>query len=229
MIWWKMKRILSDTNIYELILKEFEIEQLRKAKEKRPVIFYGVDIIRKELRSIPKGRRETVRNELVKLRNALLSIYDILVDNHVYKTDTKTSRIAEDYYIAYAVLKGKAPKDEIINDFKIVATASLHNIDILVSEDNKTMLAEKSLKAYNSVNDVHKLRSPNFIGCQKPLIKDECHAVKQAENTVVFDAQNSTNHAVFEHTKSPLNYSSQTSGILLFQEFKKLIGGMNLD
>ena len=158
-----MTRILSDTNFYELMLKYLEIDKIRKVKDRGLIVFYGLDLIRKELRAIPKTRVDIVRNEIIKLRNVLLSIYDLLVENHQYKVDLKTSQIADDYYIAYKVLEGNISKEEIINDFKIVACASIHNIDILVSNDNKTMLSAKSRKAYNSVNEIKKLRTPNFI------------------------------------------------------------------
>ena len=162
-----MKRVLPDTNFYELMLKYLEIEKIRKIKESGVIVFYGVDIIRKELRATPKTKTEFVRNELLKLRNALLLIYDLLVGAHQYKIESKTNQLADDYYIAYKVLKGKAQKEEIIADFKIVACASIHNIDVLVSDDNKTLLSPESKKAYNSVNNINNLRTPNFMGFEE--------------------------------------------------------------
>jgi len=158
-----MKRILPDTNFYELILKYTDVDKIRKIKESGTIVFYGLDIIRKELRATSKTKVGFVRNELFKLRNALLLIYDLLVSKHHYKTDSKINQVADAYYIAYKVLKGKATKEEIINDFVIVACASIHNIDILVSNDNKTMLSVESKKAYSSVNEIKNLRTPNFI------------------------------------------------------------------
>lgn len=159
-----MKRLIADTNFYELMLKYLEVEKIRKVKESGRIVFYGVNIIRKELRATPKAKIELVRNELLKLRNALLLIYDLLVGAHQYKIDLKTNQIAENYFVAYKVLKGKAKKEEIINDFSIVACASIHNMEILVSNDNKTMLSAESKKAYASVNEINKLKTPNFIG-----------------------------------------------------------------
>ncbi len=162
-----MKIILPDTNFYELMLKYIEIEKIRKVKGNGRIVFYGADIIRKELRATPKTKVEVVRNELLKLRNTLLLIYDMLVGEHQYKTDSKINQLAGNYYIAYKVLKGKATKEEIITDFRIVACASIHGIDILVSNDNKTMLSAESKKAYSSVNEINKLRTPNFIGFEE--------------------------------------------------------------
>ena len=162
-----IKRILPDTNFYEFILKYMEIDKIRDVKESSILVFYGVDLIRKELRATPKTKAEIIRGKLLKLRNALLLTYDLLIGEHQYKIDSKINQLSDDYYIAYKVLKGKATKDEIITDFKIVACASIHNIDILVSDDNKTMLSIESKKAYKSVNEIKKLRTPDFIGFEE--------------------------------------------------------------
>ena len=158
---------MPDSNFYELMIKYLDVDKIRKIKENGLFVFYGIDLIRKELRATPKAKKELVRDKFLKLRNALLLVYDLLVDKHKYKTDSRISQIAEEYYIAYKVLKGKATKDEIINDFKIVACATFHHIDILVSNDNKTMLSPESKKAYSSVNEIKKLTTPNFIGFEE--------------------------------------------------------------
>ena len=162
-----MKRVLPDTNFYELMLKYLEVDKIRKVKESAIIIFYGVDLIRRELRATPKTKAEIVRGKLLKLRNALLLTYDLLIGKHQYKIDLKISQLANGYYIAYKVLKGKATEEEIINDFKVVACASIHDIDILVSDDNKTMLSPESKKAYISVNEINKIRTPNFINFEE--------------------------------------------------------------
>ena len=162
-----MKRILPDTNFYELMLKHLEIDKIRKVNESGIIVFYGIDLIRKELRATPKKKVEVVRNELLKIRNTLLLIYDLLIGIHQYKIDSKINQLADNYYIAYKVLKGKAQNEEILTDFRIVACASIHGIDILVSNDNKTMLSAESKKAYVSVNEINKLRTPNFISFEE--------------------------------------------------------------
>ena len=162
-----MKRMLPDTNFYELMLKYLEIEKIRKIKENGTIIFYGADIIRKELRATPKTKTELIRDKSLKLRNTLLRVYDLLVSEHQYTIDQKEDQLSDNYYIAYKVLNGKAPKDKIIVDFKIVACASIHKIDVLVSDDNRTMLSPESKKAYASVNEINKLKTPDFIGFEE--------------------------------------------------------------
>ena len=51
----------------------------------------------------------------------------------------------------------------MINDFLIVACASKNNLDIIVSNDNITMLAENAIKAYKNINKMLSLKTPKFI------------------------------------------------------------------
>ena len=55
------------------MLKHLEIDKIRKVNESGIIVFYGIDLIRKELRATPKKKVEVVRNELLKIRNTLLS------------------------------------------------------------------------------------------------------------------------------------------------------------
>jgi len=45
----------------------------------------------------------------------------------------------------------------------IVACASFNGLDIIYSEDNKTMYNKKSLKAYAHINLKGNLRTPSFL------------------------------------------------------------------
>jgi len=51
----------------------------------------------------------------------------------------------------------------MINDFLIVACASKNNLDIIVSNDNITMLTENTIKAYKNINKILSLKTPRFI------------------------------------------------------------------
>ena len=51
-----------------------------------------------------------------------------------------------------------------MNDFLIVAQATISRLDIVVSEDNRTMLSKKSRDVYDKINKEHDLITPNFIG-----------------------------------------------------------------
>ena len=158
-----MKRIMIDTNVYEFILKYVEKPLLETLVLQKQIIVYGNGIIRKELREIPRLKKELVDGQLKSLRNALLQLYDFMVGKHHYQITKQMEELADKYFIVYKTLGGFSTKKEIINDFKIVACASLNNLDIVVSQDIKTMLSDMALKSYKSVNELLGFKTPKFI------------------------------------------------------------------
>lgn len=163
----KMKRVLLDTNIYEFILKYLEKERIKRFIEKQILVIYGIDIIRKELRKIPSKKVGIAGGDITNIRIALLSLYDFFVGEHQYKITEDILDLADKYFVVYKTLGGFASKSDIITDLSIVACAALHDLDIVVSEDNKTMLSESAINAYKSVNSLEKIKIPKFIGFEE--------------------------------------------------------------
>ena len=52
----------------------------------------------------------------------------------------------------------------MITDCAIVACATIHQIDLVVSEDNKSMLSDAARKAYSVVNATEKKKESRFLG-----------------------------------------------------------------
>ena len=96
----------------------------------------------------------------------LLRLYDDLVKKS-YDLNSEMENLAGQYYELYQNLGGTFPKIEMMNDFLIIACASLKNLDVVVSHDTKTMFHELAIKAYTSVNKINNLRLPEFIGYEK--------------------------------------------------------------
>ena len=159
-----MKRIILDTNIYGFILKLDEPEKVEELIAKSDIRIYGIGVIRKELRNAPKKStvydrsKKAVRN----LRNSLLALYNTVTKKE-YDVSQKMTSLAAEYYTVYMEVGGKCMWEDMENDFIIIACASIHELDIVVSEDNNTMLSEESLKAYRIVNSLRKYRTPEFI------------------------------------------------------------------
>lgn len=153
-----MKRLLLDTNIYGELIFDGDFTKLKAAIPKKYVI-HGFKVVRDELRDLPKEIKVEGKN----LRIGLLHIYDELTKKS-YGVTEEMAALADDYYVNYRQMGGSKSKDKIYNDFLIVACASSQQIDVVVSEDTKTMLVENALKAYNLVNNVEKMKTPNFIG-----------------------------------------------------------------
>ena len=160
-----MKKVLLDTNVYEFILKYLkrkEVEQLTKI-----FIVYGHEVVRKELRAIGKEKRIPWGVTGRSLRVALLTLYDFMTEKHQYRLTRDAVVLAEKYYVAYRSFGGSKDQHELLNDLMIVACASLKGLDVVVSEDKKTMLAHEEQKAYELANSLENLRTPDFIGFEE--------------------------------------------------------------
>lgn len=172
------KRIIMDTSVYGEFIKEPELAgQIGKLEEMHYYVFYGNDIIRKELRDTPK--KEKIRNK--NLRILMLNLYDALVrkDSRVLKITKIVEMVAHEYFSEYKRRKGSIAATGIITDFLIVACASIHGLDILVSHDTASMMGQKALDAYKKVNGEFQLKTPAFITYQK-FKEDIKRAYKQS-------------------------------------------------
>jgi len=158
-----MKRVILDTNIYGTIVLDKDRNLLKDTIIKsREVVVYGFSLIRKELRDTPRS----IRIEGINLRNYLLNIYDEITKNRTLSNTREIEDVAKAYFIAYKELGGLKRK-EIITDFMIIATGSVHELDIVVSQDNRTMLSDKAIKAYAIVNKIKSLRLPRLLNYEK--------------------------------------------------------------
>ena len=155
-----MKRLLLDTNIYGLLAADRTFHSIHQAlqQQKNDIHVYGFSLIRKELKAAPK-----VLIDGVNVRASLLRAYDSVIVKE-YSLSGEYKRIAEEYYSAYLLCGGRLPQEVLFNDFLIVACASKHEIPIVVSEDNATLVSELTKKAYDLVNTKRSLPCPRFIG-----------------------------------------------------------------
>lgn len=153
-----MKRLLLDTNIYGELVLDADFEALKRSILLHCVV-HGFRVIRDELRDVPKDNMIGGKS----LRLSLLHIYDEFTKKSYPLTDD-IRQLGELYFKEYRNLGGSKAPEKMIPDLWIVACATMNQIDIVVSEDNKSMLTENALKAYDTVNTVHQKKTPNFIG-----------------------------------------------------------------
>lgn len=154
------KKVMPDTNIYGRMVEFRDSELILNNKDK--LLIYGSAVIRKELRGVDAEVKIEYEEQQRKLRIILLSLYDSLVGERTLGVTPAIERLAEQYFSAYQKLGGKAPYHEIIDDFTIVATASIHSMQIVYSDDKDTLVSEQAAKAYSLVNDLHNLPTPEF-------------------------------------------------------------------
>ncbi|MCK5630856.1 MAG: hypothetical protein KAI26_09615 [Nanoarchaeota archaeon] len=155
-----MLRVIFDTNIYGLLIKEKDANELEeRITNDKEFIVYGYKPIRTEIRNIPKVTKLSKKTRVI-----LLGLYDKITGNHFLKHSIKITNLAKKYYDYYRHLGGIYGWDTSIRvDFMIVACASYYGLDLVYSSDNKTLLGKHPLKAYRHINFKENLRTPNFL------------------------------------------------------------------
>jgi len=163
-----MLRVIFDTNIYGLLVKEKDATRIEeKIVEDKEFIVYGYKPIRNELRKIPKTTKLSKKTRIL-----LLNLYDRITENHFLKDSIKITNLAKKYYNYYRNLGGIYSWETSIRiDFMLVACASFHGLDIIFSDDSKTLHNKHSIKAYNHINIKENLRTPNLLKFQDLLTK----------------------------------------------------------
>lgn len=147
---------MFDTNVYELLLEEKNLDKIENLIYSNELIPYGCKVIRDELRAIPKTKK--VGNK--SLRNLLISTYDKLVGKRNFPVGGEIEALAKEYISAYS---GGVPRKKILPDFKIVATSTIHKLDIIISGDDRTMKSGPAKRAYEKVNKAKMYPNPQFL------------------------------------------------------------------
>lgn len=156
-----MLRVIMDTNIYGRLVEEENFREIvTKIKNDQEFKVYGFGLIRKELRDTPKSSKLGRFSR----RNLLLNLYDGITGGKYLKDSLKIHHLAMKFYNSYRELGGirNWDKTNIDADFTIVACAMFYNLDVLVSDDVKTMLSKVALKAYKHISVKEGLRTPTF-------------------------------------------------------------------
>ena len=155
-------KTLFDTNVYGKIIQERkDIALKERIDERKDVIIFGTQTIKTELRETPDKILDRIE-EKQKLKIRLLELYEFLVKEHNLEITGLVTYLANEYLNNCKEIS-KINKEKLKNDFLIVACASFYQLDIVVSEDNRTMLSAEALKAYKRVNSKERLRTPKFI------------------------------------------------------------------
>ncbi|MBI5389813.1 hypothetical protein HZB01_05545 [Candidatus Woesearchaeota archaeon] len=156
-----MKRLLLDSSVYgELILDEKTLGLLITLYAKHEVVLYGNNVIRQELKDTPKKVKQDNKSK----KMLLLQLYDSFIrkQNHNIPLGHLAEVLAQEYFKVYKLEAGSLSFEELVHDFLIVASASLKELDIVVSHDEKSLLSPPSLAAYKQVNQCNGLRNPQF-------------------------------------------------------------------
>lgn len=139
--------VLLDTNIYGKIFADKEGRELvRRIKRDKTFVILNFRLIRNELRGIPK----------------ILPLYDQLAAHRIILEAKQMNDLARAFFQEYKAQGGRQGQKKMMNDFKIVACATLKGCDLVFSDDNKTMKHAIAQKAYGVVALRQNLRPPSI-------------------------------------------------------------------
>ncbi len=154
-----MKRLLLDTNAYGMLLIDKDSDLLKASINGSSFLFYGNEVIRRELKRAPRRSAQYEKN----LRMDLIRLFDELVRNNIVNVTKEMESLADKYYLVYKEVGGQLSRRKFWNDLVIIACAALRLMDVVVSDDRSTMLNKYAIKAYEIVNKLQNMRTPNFI------------------------------------------------------------------
>ena len=155
-----MKRIMLDTSVYGRLVEDIGLAEKIGLLVPKEYVVYGIKTIREELKDTPRK----IRLKEASKRLLLLRIYDSLVrkDHHDLKYNKLIETLAEDYFKEYKKEKGSLSNEEMKNDLIIIAAATIYQLDIVVSDDERSMFSSAAIKAYSSVNKRYGIENPAF-------------------------------------------------------------------
>lgn len=153
-------RIMLDTCSYGNLAKDPEVAEFSAILKQKNFMVCGSAAIRKELRKIhPKTSLGKA-----KLRMLTLALYDSFVNQ---KRHYSLTPLIEELSAKYALeYKGNKPISELLADFQIVATATIHRVGIIVTDDFSTMASPEAIAAYSKVNSPQELETPAFANLE---------------------------------------------------------------
>ncbi len=161
-------KIILDTNVYgEILVEENREELVKKIKEDKSSVIYGVDIIEEELSETPSE----IKYKGKELKKLLIDLFET-ISKEIINITPLAKYLAEDYFRRYKKLsktkkyninKEKYSEKNLKIDFEILAIASLNSIDIVVSSDIRTMLSQISKDICKYINNQNKLRTPRLL------------------------------------------------------------------
>ena len=164
----KEQIVILDTNVYgELLIEEKDEELIDKIRTDKKNLIYGVDVIEKEL----EKTLIEIKYKGKELRRLLIDLFESLSDEIINITPL-AKHLAEEYFERYKkisksrkynIKKEKSEDQSLRIDFQIIAIASIHSIDIVVSADTRTMLSQISKDIFKYVNKINQLRTPEFL------------------------------------------------------------------
>lgn len=153
-----MLKAIFDTSIYGRLLEKKDFAIIKNLLEDKEFIIYGFEPIKKQIENTPSK----LMLEKLEKKKILIELYNKLTQDRYLRNSIIIRSLAKKYHDYYLKLGGSVMFKNVEVDFTIIACASMYGLDVVVSDDKKTMLKKKALKSYKHINKKENLRSPDF-------------------------------------------------------------------
>lgn len=150
--------ILIDTSVYISALADSEIENMIREAGKKAFIISS-EVIEREI-----NKASFYLQKIGKRRDSerLKEIYNFAVGGTIKLTE-RVINISDKYSDEVRINLGKDKANEMEDDFRIVASASVAGIKHIATFNRKTMSNEEIVTVYERINQSSNLKTPKFI------------------------------------------------------------------
>ena len=157
-----MRELMFDTSVYGELVDDEESLRRMAGHVNTSFLVLGSSTVRRELEETPEVTLVS-RGKFkgLNLRQLLLWVYKLFIEEsggEVLATD-----LVEVLALRYQLeCKGGSLSKQTLNDFRIMAAASLHSIGLFVSADKK-QISQKNWAVYAVVNLTYQLETPEVV------------------------------------------------------------------
>ncbi len=158
--------ILVDTSVYISALADNEIENMLKEAHKKAFIISS-EVIEKEIDLASDFlKKRGQKNDAHRLKE----LYNGAISGTIRLTD-RVRELSDEYASEIENKISRARANEMKDDFRIVASASIGSIEAIATFNRKTMANPEIASVYREINNTHKLKTPRFARTKDDMSK----------------------------------------------------------
>lgn len=158
--------ILVDTSVYISALADSEIENMLKEARKKAFIISS-EVIEREIELASNFLRKRDRKDDA---YRLKELYNSVISGTIKLTD-RVIELSDKYSEEVKAKISKSRSQEMEDDFRIVSSAVIGNVETIATFNRKTMANPDMVSIYNETNSKNNLKTPRFVRTKEELLK----------------------------------------------------------
>ncbi len=158
--------ILVDTSVYISALTDKEVEELLREGHKRTFIISS-EVIEREIELASNFLRKRGRKDDA---YRLKELYNSAISGTIKLTD-RVIGLSDKYSEEVRKRISKSRSQEMEDDFRIVSSAVIGNVETIATFNRKTMANPDIVSIYKEMNSKNNLKTPRFVRTKEELLK----------------------------------------------------------